>query len=144
LDDHPAPHSEQTLRAIKHVESAVAASPLEGVVLRYGGFYGPGNAISSDGQMVEMIRKRRLPVVGSGQGLWSFIHIQDAAAATAIAAEGGPTGLYNIVDDEPARTAEWLPYLASVVGAKAPMHLPAWLVKPMIGQYWINAMTANR
>ncbi len=144
LDEQPAAHSAATLAAIKHVESTVLAAPMESVVLRYGGFYGPGNTLGRDGEVLEMIRKRRLPLVGGGAGIWSFVHIDDAAAATAVAAEGGPVGLFNIVDDEPAPVREWLPYLASVVGAGAPLRLPTWLARPLIGEYGVNAMTANR
>jgi nucleoside-diphosphate-sugar epimerase len=145
LDPHPAKGSEQSHAAIRHVEDAVmSAGYVQGVVLRYGGFYGPGNALGKGGELVEMVRKRRLPIVGGGTGISSFVHIDDAARATALAAEGGPEGVYNICDDEPAPVNIWLPYLARVIGAKPPLRLPAWLVRPMIGEYGISMMTDVR
>ncbi|HSR26287.1 MAG TPA: NAD(P)-dependent oxidoreductase, partial [Candidatus Eisenbacteria bacterium] len=108
--------------AIAHVEKTVPAQALEGLVLRYGGFYGPG---ASD-VLVEVVRKRQVPVIGGGTGVWSFIEITDAAAATIAAVEGGEPGVYNVVDDDPAPVAKWLPYLAKVAGAKPPLRLPAW------------------
>jgi nucleoside-diphosphate-sugar epimerase len=142
LDPNPLPRTERTLAAIRHVESTVDKAG--GVVLRYGSFYGPGNALGRGGDMLELVRKRRLPLVGGGTGIWSFIHIDDAAGATAVAAEDGPTGIFNIVDDEPAAVREWLPYLASVVGAKPPMRVPAWLVRPILGGTGMAAMTSVR
>lgn len=145
LDPNPAKNSEHTLAAIRHVESAVAAADgIEGVVLRYGAFYGPGTDLGPGGSMLEMVRKRQLPLVGGGAGVFSFIHIADAATATVAAVENGAPGIYNIVDDEPATLATWLPYLAEAIGAKPPRRLPAWLVKPMIGEFGVNMMTATR
>ena len=146
LDPHPAAATRETHAAIRHVDETMAgARGIEGVSLRYGVFYGPGNALGKDGIMVEMIRKRRLPVVGGGTGVWSFVHIDDAALATALAVEGaGTPGVYNIVDDEPAPVREWLPYLAAQVDAKPPMRLPAWLVRPLIGEPGVLAMTSIR
>lgn len=145
LDPYPTAASRGSLAAIRHVESTMdGARDIEGLALRYGSFYGPGNAIGRGGAMVEMIRKRQFPVVGGGTGVWSFVHIDDAAAATALAIEGGAPGLYNVVDDEPAPVRDWLPYLAEVVGAKQPLRLPAWLVRPMIGENGISWMTAIR
>lgn len=139
LDPNPAPASRRTLAAIKYLESVVTtANDIEGLALRYGAFYGPGDP------MLELIAQRKLPIVGSGTGVWSFIHFVDAASATTAAVERGAPGLYNIVDDEPAPVATWLPYLADALGAKPPRRLPAWLAKPMIGELGINAMTANR
>jgi 2-alkyl-3-oxoalkanoate reductase len=142
LDSDALPHTEQTLAAIRHVESTVDRAG--GVVLRYGSFYGPGNALSSDGDMADLIRKRRFPLVGGGSGVWSFIHIDDAACATALAAEGSQTGIFNIVDDEPAPVHEWLPYLATALGAKPPLRVPAWLVRPVLGAAGTAAMTRIR
>jgi 2-alkyl-3-oxoalkanoate reductase len=142
LDPQPLAGSEQTIAAIRHVESTVESSGA--VVLRYGGFYGPGNGLSQGGDVLEMVRKRRLPIVGGGTGVWSFIHIDDAAGATAVAAETAPPGLYNIVDNQPAPVREWLPYLASVIGAKPPLRLPAWLLRPVLGPMGIAAMTTVR
>lgn len=145
LDDRPVDTARQTLAAIAHVERAVRdATAIEAVALRYGLFYGPGNAISADGEMAALIRARRLPIIGGGQGLWSFIHIDDAAMATKLAIESDVTGIFNIVDDEPAKAADWLPDLARLLGAKPPMRVPAWLVRPLVGPYIVNAMTANR
>jgi nucleoside-diphosphate-sugar epimerase len=142
LDARALPGTEQTLAAIRHVESTVEAAG--GVVLRYGSFYGPGNALGKGGEMLELVRKRRFPLVGGGTAIWSFIHIDDAAEATAIAAEGGPAGVFNIVDDEPAPVHVWLPYLATAVGAKPPLRMPAWLVRPMLGEVGVAAMTSIR
>jgi 2-alkyl-3-oxoalkanoate reductase len=139
LDAHPPKESTQTLAAIRYVEELVPALPdLEGLVLRYGGFYGPGN------EMLDMVRKRKLPVVGGGAGVWSFVHLDDAAAATVRAVTEGAPGLYNICDDEPAPVSQWLPYLAASLGAKKPMRLPAWLARPLIGNHGISLMTQVR
>jgi 2-alkyl-3-oxoalkanoate reductase len=145
IDPRPTKASRETVAAIRHVESAVTrARDIEGMVLRYGVFYGPGNALGTGGQLVEMVRKRQLPVVGGGTGVWSFIHIDDAAEATLVAVERGAPGRYNIVDDDPAPVHQWLPYLAQVIGAKPPMRLPAWLARPMIGEHGVSVMTAIR
>jgi nucleoside-diphosphate-sugar epimerase len=145
IDPRPTKASRETVAAIRHVESAVtSAHSTEGVVLRYGVFYGPGNALGTGGQLVEMVRRRQLPVVGGGTGVWSFLHIDDAAEATAVAIERGVPGLYNIVDDDPAPVHQWLPYLAQVIGAQPPMRLPAWLARPMIGEHGVSVMTAIR
>ena len=108
----------------------------EGLALRYGGFYGPGTAISlaPDAVMAAPIRKRRFPIVGDGGGVWSHIHIEDAAAATAVAVERGRPGIYNIVDDEPAPVREWLPVLASALDAKPPRRIPRWLGRLAAGE----------
>jgi nucleoside-diphosphate-sugar epimerase len=145
LDPRPAGNSRQTLAAIQHLEKAVLTpSGVEGVVLRYGGFYGPGNAIGRGGEMLDMVRQRKLPVVGAGTGIASFLHIDDAASAAVVAAEGGPAGIYNIVDDEPAPVRVWLPYLAQAIGAKPPRHVPGWLVRPILGEYAMNVMLSAR
>jgi nucleoside-diphosphate-sugar epimerase len=91
-----------------------------------------------------MVRKRRFPIVGGGTAVWSFVHIDDVATATLAAVENGPAGVYNVVDDEPARVSEWLPFLAEVIGAKPPMRIPAWLARPMLGEHGISFMTAIR
>ena len=126
--------------AIAYVEEAVPAGAPEGIVLRYGGFYGPG---ASD-FLLEMLRKRQVPVIGGGTGVWSFIEITDAAAATIAAVEHGAPGLYNVVDDDPAPVAEWLPYLAKVAGAKPPLRLPAWLGRLLAGEFVVSQMTTSR
>jgi nucleoside-diphosphate-sugar epimerase len=114
--------------------------------LRYGGFYGPGTsiAVNPDGAQVEMIRKRRVPVIGDGAGIWSMVHIRDAAAATAAALDRGEPGLYNIVDDDPARVSEILPELAKVVGAGPPRHFPRWVGRLLAGEANTIMMTEVR
>jgi nucleoside-diphosphate-sugar epimerase len=145
LDPDPPADARESLAAIRHLEAAVlGADGLEGVVLRYGGFYGPGTSISPGGAQVEMIRKRRLPIGGGGTGVWSLVHIDDAAAATVAAIEGGPPGVYNIVDDEPARVSELLPALAGAVGAKRPRRAPGWLVRLAAGAQAESMMTRVR
>jgi 2-alkyl-3-oxoalkanoate reductase len=143
LDPNPTAASRQSIAAIRHVEEAVTSAP-SGIVLRYGGFYGPGNALGTGGELLEMVRERKLPVVGSGAGVWSFIHIDDAVDATILAIVGDQTGLFNIVDDEPAPVSTWLPYLADAIGAKPPRHLPAWLVRPLLGEHGVSLMTEIR
>jgi nucleoside-diphosphate-sugar epimerase len=145
LDPHPAAAMRETHDAIRHVEQAVAgATWTEGIVLRYGGFYGPGTSLDEDGEQVELIRKRRYPVVGDGGGVWSFVHIEDAADATVAALERGRRGVYNIVDDEPAPVAEWLPAVARGLGAKPPRHLPRWLARVVAGEAATVMMTEVR
>jgi len=145
LDPTPTANSTLTLDAIRYVEEAVtSATELEGLVLRYGSFYGPGTGLAKDGDLLKMVAKRRLPVVGGGAGVWSFCHIDDAASATVAAVTRGAPGIYNVVDDEPSEVVEWLPYLAEAIGAKPPMRLPAWLAKPMIGEHGISMMTQVR
>ena len=140
LDPEPLKMQRESLAAIRHLERTVPDAPLEGIVLRYGNFYGPGASDS----LVELVRKRRFPVIGDGGGVWSWIHLDDAAAATLAALERGGRGVYNVVDDEPARTSEWLPYLAEAVGAKPPMRVPAWLARPMAGSVAVRWMTEGR
>jgi len=126
--------------AIAYVDKTVPAGAPEGIVLRYGGFYGPG---ASD-FLLDMLRKRRVPVIGGGTGVWSFIEITDAAAATLAAVEAGAPGLYNVVDDDPAPVAEWLPYLAKLAGAKPPLRVPAWLGRLLAGEFVVAQMTTSR
>jgi 2-alkyl-3-oxoalkanoate reductase len=126
--------------AIAYVEQTVPAAAPEGIVLRYGGFYGPG----ATDLLLEMLRKRQVPVIGGGTGVWSFIEITDAAAATIAAVDHGEPGLYNVVDDDPAPVAEWLPYLAKVAGAKPPLRLPAWLGRLLGGEFVVAQMTTSR
>jgi nucleoside-diphosphate-sugar epimerase len=146
LDSDPYPHSEQTLTAIHHVESVVTrAKDIDGLVLRYGGLYGPGTSLAKDdGQHTEAIRKRRFPIVGDGTGVWSLVHIDDAAAATLIAAERGKPGIYNIVDDDPAPARELLPLIAQAVGAAPPRHVPVWLGRLVAGRLAVGMMTEMR
>jgi 2-alkyl-3-oxoalkanoate reductase len=135
------------LAAILHLERAVTTIEWgEGLVLRYGAFYGPGTGISSapNAVMASPIRKRRFPIVGDGGGVWSFVHIEDAAAATAIAVERGQPGIYNIVDDDPAPVRELLPALASALGAKPPRRVPRWLARLVAGEAATVTMTEVR
>jgi nucleoside-diphosphate-sugar epimerase len=144
LDPHPAANARASLEAIRHLEAAVTGvSEFEGVVLRYGGFYGPNTGVF-DGTVVDQLRRRRFPVIGGGGGWWSFVHIDDAAAATAVAAERGRAGLYNIVDDEPVRVREWLACLAKLIGAKPPLHLPRWIGRLLAGEQLTAMMTEVR
>jgi nucleoside-diphosphate-sugar epimerase len=145
LDPNPPAPARETLDAIRYLESVVTqASDLEGIVLRYGTFYGPGTGLAEGGAMLEMVRKRRFPLVGGGTGVSSFVHIDDAATATLAAIERAKPGIYNIVDDEPAAVSEWLPYLAQVIGAAAPMRMPGWLARPLLGEQGISIMIATR
>jgi nucleoside-diphosphate-sugar epimerase len=120
------------------------ARDIEGVVLRYGGFYGPGTGLGAGGEQLEMVRGRKLPIVGGGTGIWSFVHIDDAVDATLLAIAGEQTGNFNIVDDDPAPVSEWLPYLAAASGAKPPLRLPGWLVRPLLGEHGMAIMTWSR
>ena len=140
LDSRPIPSAAGTVAAVKHVEASVPRAVPEGIVLRYGNFYGPG---ASD-FLVEMVRKRQFPVIGGGAGIWSFIEIADAAAATVAAVGQGTPGVYNIVDSDPAPVAEWLPYLADVAGAKPPLRLPVWLGRLLAGNFVVAQMTEAR
>jgi nucleoside-diphosphate-sugar epimerase len=145
LDPTPPTGFSRTLSAIKYLENTVrAAGDLEGVVLRYGVFYGPGTAIAGDGQIVKLIQRRLLPIVGDGTGIWSFVHIHDAARATVTALSRGAPGIYQIVDDDPAPVSEWLPALARAVGAKPPRRVPALLGKLAIGEGGVSMMTRIR
>jgi nucleoside-diphosphate-sugar epimerase len=133
--------------AILHLENAVTTIEWgEGVALRYGGFYGPGTGISlaPEALIAAPIRKRRFPIVGDGGGVWSFVHIEDAAAATAAAAEHGRPGVYNVVDDEPAPVRDWLPVLASALGAKPPRRVPRWAARLLAGEAATVMMTDVR
>jgi nucleoside-diphosphate-sugar epimerase len=145
LDPDPATNARETLAAIRRLETLVAAAgEIEGVTLRYGGFYGPGTGTSHGGDQAEMVRKRMFPIVGSGAGVWSFIQIEDAADATVAAVSTGGGGIYNIVDDEPAAVRDWLPYLAKALGAPAPRRLPGWLARPLLGPQLFAMMTSAR
>ena len=145
LDPDPPPAALQTITAIKHVEEVVPnAEGLDGLVLRYGAFYGPGTSIGAGGELSELVRARKLPLIGDGSGVWSFVQIDDAARATAAAIERGDPGLYNVVDDEPAPVAEWLPVLAQAVGGRPPRRLPVWLARMAVGDVGIAMMTQSR
>jgi nucleoside-diphosphate-sugar epimerase len=144
LDPAPPASMAKTLAAIRYLENQVTAGEFEGLALRYGSLYGPGTSMGEGGDYPALIRKRQLPIVGDGAGVWSFVHVDDAAAATVAAVERGTSGVYNIVDDEPAPVSEWLPYLARVLGAKPPRHLPAWLGRLLIGEAGVSMMTQSR
>jgi nucleoside-diphosphate-sugar epimerase len=146
LDPSPPDGMRETHDAIRHLESAVTGADwTEGIVLRYGGFYGPGTSLSPEGgAQTQQLRERKFPVVGDGGGVWSFIHIEDAAEATVAAVTRGRPGIYNIVDDDPAPVAEWLPAAASAVGAKAPRHVPRWLGRLVAGEAGTVMMTEVR
>jgi nucleoside-diphosphate-sugar epimerase len=145
FDPSPPREMRETLAAIRHLETAVlGARWTEGIVLRYGGFYGPGTSIGPGGEQWEMIRERKMPLVGDGGGVWSFIHIADAAEATVAAVEHGNRGIYNVVDDEPAPVAEWLPALAQTLGAKKPVHVPRFVGRLFAGEAGAAMMTELR
>jgi nucleoside-diphosphate-sugar epimerase len=140
VDWRPIRSATEGPAAIRHVEKTVPLEAPEGIVLRYGTFYGPG---ASD-VLLEAVRKRQVPVIGGGAGVWSFIEITDAAAATIAAVGQGAPGVYNVVDDDPAPVAEWLPYLAKVAGAKPPLRVPAWLGRLLAGEFVVAQMTTSR
>ena len=142
LDRDPPADARETLAAIRHLEAAVTEAG--GIVLRYGGFYGPGTSLGDGGEQVEMLRRRRFPVGGSGAGVWSLVHIDDAADATVAAIEHGAPGIYNVVDDDPAPIREIVPAIAAAVGAPPPRHVPAWLVRLAAGAQARSMMTAVR
>ncbi len=145
LDPTPPREMRETLAAIRHLEEAVlGARWTEGIVLRYGAFYGPGTSLAPGEEQFELIRRRKFPIVGNGAGVWSFIHIADAADATVAAIEHGRRGVYNVVDDDPAPVAEWLPALAQELGAKKPMRVPRLIARPLAGEAGVAMMTEIR
>src|ERR687893_3144701 len=132
--DAPAPIG-PAVETIKEVEDAVlSANEIEGVVLRYGMFYGPGTWYAKDGDVARQVRKRRYPMIGKGEGTYSFIHIDDAASATVAALEQATPGVYNVVDDDPATAAEWMPVYAEALGAKRPPRVPAFVARLIAGR----------
>ncbi len=145
LDPNPPAAARATLWAIRHLEDRVeSVEGMTGVVLRYGSLYGPGTALGEGGELLELVRRGRIPLVGAGSGIWSFVHVTDAADATRRAIEAGVHGLFNVVDDEPAPVAEWLPYLARVVGRSEPRRVPTWFARLLIGEQGIAMMTEMR
>jgi nucleoside-diphosphate-sugar epimerase len=145
LDPSPPRESRESLAAVRHLEDAVlGARWTEGIVLRYGAFYGPGTSMAPGKEQFEMVRKRKFPLVGNGGGVWSFIHIADAADATAAAVDHGTRGIYNVVDDDPAPVAEWLPALAQELGAKQPMRVPRFVGRMFAGETGAAFMTEIR
>ena len=144
-DRAPARRARANLEAMVHLEQAVLGAPwTEGIVLRYGWFYGPGTSLAAGEEQVEVVRTRKVPVVGDGGGVWSFIHIADAAEATVAAIEHGSRGVYNVVDDDPAPVAERLPALAQELGAKRPMCVPRFIGRLFAGEYGVVVMTEIR
>jgi 2-alkyl-3-oxoalkanoate reductase len=122
------------LRALLEMERGVLeADGIDGLILRYGWFYGPGTYFGEDGSIARDVRKRRFPVVGRGSGVFSFVHVDDAAGATVAAVERGAPGVYNVVDDEPGPMRDWLPAYAEAIGAKRPMRVPLWLARLAAG-----------
>jgi nucleoside-diphosphate-sugar epimerase len=145
LDEHPLPQLRAAIDALRHHEGAVlGADGLDGIVLRYGTWYGPGTSFALDGLYVREIRRRRFPIVGDGTAVWSFVHVDDVARATIAAIERGKHGIYNIVDDEPAPVAVWLPELAEAIGAKPPRRVPVWLGRLFAGELAVLVMTEIR
>ena len=155
IDPSPPARQKKSLAAILYLERAVTqARDLAGVALRYGSLYGPGNGMGRGGALMDMLRKRQFPIVGSGAGVWSFLHVDDAASANvaalergaeSVAASGaGMRGIYNVCDDEPAPVAVWLPELARAVGAPPPRHVPAWVARLAIGEVGVSMMTRIR
>jgi nucleoside-diphosphate-sugar epimerase len=147
LQDSPPKSVGKTLGAIRYLEETVTgAEGIEGIALRYGGFYGPGTSlnIDPDGEQIQQIRKRRFPIVGAGGGIWSFVHIADAASATAAALHRGRTGVYNVVDDEPAPVRVFLPEMAKIIGAKPPRRIPRWVGRLLAGEGMTIMMTEVR
>lgn len=137
LDDDPPEEVRSTLDAIKHLEAAVLGAG--GIALRYGAFYG-----ADDDPLLEALRRRKIPIVGDGGAVWSFVHLDDAATASALALERGASGVYNVVDDEPAPVSETLPALAAAIGAPPPRRAPVWLARLFAGEVGVVTMTQLR
>ena len=145
VDPSPAREMRQATAAVKHLEDAVLrARWTEGIVLRYGAFYGPGTSMTPNSEQSDLVRKRRYPLVGNAGGVWSFIHVADAADATIAAIEHGHRGVYNVVDDDPAPVAEWLPSLARELGAKQPRRVPRFVGRLFAGEAGVVMMTELR
>jgi nucleoside-diphosphate-sugar epimerase len=138
LDMRLGTAAESGMAALRHLEDAVVGAG--GAALRFGSLYGPG---AIDDQ-VELLRKRQYPLVGNGAGYCSWLHLDDAASATVLAVEQNASGVFNVVDDEPAPASEWLPYLAQCSGAKPPMHIPTWIARPLAGDVAVIMMTQGR
>ncbi len=145
FDTSPARQMRANLEGMRHLETAVlGAGWTEGIVLRYGWFYGPGTSLAPGAEQFELIRRRKFPLVGDGAAVWSFIHIADAAEATVAAIEHGSRGVYNVVDDDPAPVAEWLPALAEQLGAKKPTRVPRFIGRLFAGEAGVVMMTELR
>jgi len=143
-DDAPWPWK-RSIDALHELEDAVTNTQgIEGVVLRYGFFYGPGSAYGPGGSLEHEVRRRRFPVVGRGSGVFSFVHVDDAADATVATVERGAPGIYNIVDDEPAAMREWVPVYADAIGAKRPYRIPRFVARLFAGPYAVMLATEVR
>jgi 2-alkyl-3-oxoalkanoate reductase len=147
LDPDPPAGMRPTFAALRHLEDAVTGIDwAEGVVLRYGGFYGPGTSLSADpdAEMSRALRKRQFPIVGDGGAIWSFLHIEDAATATVLALDRGGPGIYNVTDDEPAAVRDWMPFLAEQLGARKPFHVPRFVGRLLAGEVAVMMLTELR
>jgi nucleoside-diphosphate-sugar epimerase len=145
LDPSPPRDLRAAIDAIRHLEDAVTGAEwTEGIVLRYGSFYGPGTSMTAGGELFELVHNRKLPIIGSGAGIWSFVHIDDATDATVAAIDRGRRGIYNIVDDDPASVATWLPALAAALAAVPPRRVPRWLGRLIAGDGFTAMMTEVR
>ena len=147
LEPNPSADAEPLVAALRYLEDAVTGITwADGIAIRYGGFYGPGTGVSTapDAEMAEQIRKRKLPIIGGGDGVWSLVHITDAASATVAAVERGRPGIYHVADDDPAPVRVWLPEMARALGAEPPRRVPAWLVRLLAGEAVVNMMTQAR
>jgi nucleoside-diphosphate-sugar epimerase len=143
--DRAAGALRENAEAMQYLERIVlAAAPIDGIVLRYGWFYGPGTSMAANGATAELVRHRKFPVIGKGTAIWSFVHIGDAADATVAAVDHGSPGIYNIVDDDPAPVCDWLPELAKELGARKPFHVPRLLGKLLAGEAGVAMMTELR
>jgi 2-alkyl-3-oxoalkanoate reductase len=145
LDPHPPAAQRRSLAALRDLEAKVVnADGITGIALRYGNFYGPGTDFAADGEIAAMLRKRAFPIIGDGAGVWSFVHVDDAARATLAAMDWGDAGVYNVADDDPAPVVEWLPELARRLGAPAPRRVPVWLGRIAAGEVGVSLMTRIR
>ena len=145
LDPTPPANQTKSIEAIRYLERVVlGADGIEGVALRYANLYGPGTGFAANGDIAASVRKRMLPIIGNGAGVWSFIHVDDAASATVAAIQPGARGIYNIADDEPAPVSVWLPDLARALDAKPPFHIPVWLGRLIVGDVGVSMMTQIR
>ena len=145
IDPNPPPKQQQSLDAIRHLENALLGErTMTGIALRYGNLYGPGTNVAPGGEVSALVCARKVPIIGDGGGVWSFLHVDDAATAIIAAIERGTTGVYNTCDDDPAPVAEWLPELARSLGAKPPRHVPVWLARFVAGEVGVSLMTQIR
>jgi len=145
LDPTPPASFRESLAAIRYLEDTIRqARDIQAFALRYGNLYGPGTDISAEGTVADLVSRRKLPLFGSGAGVWSFIHVRDAASATVAAMSRGSPGIYNVVDDEPVPVNVWLPALANALGARPPRRLPAWVGALLLGDGGLSMMTLAR